>query len=106
MRSMAHDPFDIDAQTKAEQDAKDKSALALRQEIEDLKWLMGGKRGRRFIARQLERSGVMASSFNTNTLIMSFNEGRRNEGLAMLAKIIVSCPEQYVLMLKENGEDV
>lgn len=101
----AHDPFDLDAQAQAEQDAQAKSKRAMQQEIEDIKWLMSNKRGRRYLYGVLERAGVMQLSFNTNAMMMSFNEGRRNEGLATLAKILAHCPDQYVSMLKENSEN-
>lgn len=100
-----HDPFDLDAQQAAQQTNEDKAKLARRIEKEDLLWLMSGKRGRRVVRRLMENAGVWRLSFNTNALQMAFNEGTRNEGLALTAKLMSYCPEQYALMITENKED-
>ena len=55
-------------------------------------------------ARWLERAGVWQLSFNTNAMTMAFNEGRRNEGLALTNKLMVSCPEQWAQMMLENSD--
>ncbi len=78
--------------------------MASQIEIDDMKWLMSNKRGRRFVARLLERAGVWRLSFNTNALTMAFNEGTRNEGLRLLAQITAHCPDRYTEMLKESKE--
>lgn len=100
-----HDPLNPDARAQAEADAKEKAKLAVKAERDDLVWLMSGKRGRRIVQRQLERAGVWRLSFNTNAMQMSFNEGMRNEGLALTAKLMVYCPEQYAEMILENKND-
>lgn len=71
-------------------------------EAEDFKNLMAMELGRRFVWRLLDSTGVFRLSFNTDTLLMAFAEGRRNEGLRLLAQIHSLCPEQYPLMQKEN----
>lgn len=98
------DPLDIRSQERALADADERTRLALQIEIDDLKWLMSNKRGRRFMARLLERAGVWRLSFNTNALTMAFNEGTRNEGLRLLAQITAHCPDRYTEMLKESKE--
>ena len=98
------DPLDIRSQERAQAEADDRARLALQTEIDDLKWLMSNKRGRRFVARLLERAGVWRLSFNTNALTMAFNEGTRNEGLRLLAQITAHCPDRYTEMLKESKE--
>jgi hypothetical protein len=98
------DPLDIRSQERAQAEADDRARLALQTEIDDLKWLMSNKRGRRFVARMLERAGVWRLSFNTNALTMAFNEGTRNEGLRLLAQITAHCPDRYTEMLKESKE--
>ena len=100
-----HDPFDLNAPGDAQAKAAEKAKHAMRVEKEDLIWLMSGKRGRRVVQRQLERAGVWRSSFNTNALQMAFNEGTRNEGLALVAKLMSYCPEYYAQMITENRED-
>lgn len=105
MAQPPHDPFDIASQERAAKSAEDKAKLRARQDVEDTKALMSRKQGRRFVHGILERAGVWRLSFHTNALQMAFNEGARNEGLALLAKITEHCPEFYSLMLKEQKDD-
>ena len=104
MATSTYDAFDLAGQESARADADEKVKLRQRQDIEDLKWLMSNKRGRRVVYSILERAGVWRLSFNTNALTMAFNEGARNEGLAMTAKLMTHAPESYALMLKEHTE--
>lgn len=98
------DPLDIRSQERTQAEAEERALLAAQIEIDDVKWLMSNKRGRRFMARLLERAGVWRLSFNTNALTMAFNEGTRNEGLRLLAQIAAHCPDRYTEMLKESKE--
>lgn len=102
---MDHDPLDTEAGEKAQQESADKGRHALRVEKDDLVWITQTKRGRRFVLRMLERAGVWQLSFDTNALKMAFNEGRRNEGLALTAKMLELCPENYRLMLTELKDE-
>ena len=99
-----YDPLDQDAQDKARKDRATRDKLTDLSETEDVKWLMGSKRGRRFLWRVLERAGVYRLSFNTNSMTMAFSEGARNEGLRLLATIHSACPDLYTTMLKEANE--
>jgi hypothetical protein len=101
----SYDPLDVKAQdrTKADKAARD---LADRNSDDaDFKWLMGSKRGRRIIWRQLDRAGVFRLSFNTNAMQMAFAEGNRNEGLRTLSQIHTLCPELYPVLIKDNIND-
>lgn len=100
---MSHfDPTDIQAQERDADLSADRNRKAAELEIDDLKWLMSNKRGRRFVFRVLERAGVWRLSFNTNALSMAFNEGQRNEGLRLMANITAHCPDRYTEMLEES----
>ncbi len=99
-----YDPLDQDAQDKARKDRATRDKLTDLSETEDVKWLMGSKRGRRFLWRVLERAGVYRLSFNTNSMTMAFAEGARNEGLRLLETIHSACPDLYTTMLKEANE--
>lgn len=96
------DPTDLKTQERDKAKAERKQALESEVAAEDIKWLMGHKQGRRIAYRQLARAGVWQSSFNTNNAVMSFNEGRRDHGLAFLDQVMAHCPEQYLVMLKEH----
>jgi hypothetical protein len=101
----SNDPLDLRGQEQASDDARRRERLARQSEDDDLKWLMGSKRGRRIVWRLLDRAGVFRSSFNTNAMQMSFAEGGRNEGLRILAQVHTLCPELYPVMLKEATND-
>ena len=99
---MAFDPLDIRGQ---ERDREAKALVAdieARNEEEDIKWLMGSRRGRRIVWRLLDRTGVYRLSFDTNALQMAFREGNRNFGNQILSMSNLVCPEHYVTMLKEH----
>ncbi len=98
-------PLDPEEQEAARREERERIHVLQLQETEDLKWLLGAKRGRRIMHRLLERAGVWQLSFNTNAMTMAFNEGRRNEGLALTNKLMISCPEQWALMIKENANE-
>lgn len=100
------DPLDLNGQERrrAEDDAKKRVLQA--NEEDDLKWLMGGKRGRRIVRRLLAQAGVNRISFSTNSMTMAFNEGQRNYGNWMLSQITTLTPEMYLKLLEEGNEDV
>jgi hypothetical protein len=99
------DPLDTRGQelAKAERAARDR--LQRDEEVGDIKWLMGGKRGRRIVWRLLEQSGVFRLSFNTNAMQMAFAEGNRNFGNRTLTQIHAHCPELYLTMVEENANE-
>ena len=96
------DPTDILNQPTSD---KTKERKAERDtENEDFRWLMGSRRGRRIVWRQLERAGVFRISFNQNAMSMAFAEGNRNEGLRIIGMIHSICPELYTTMVKEAND--
>lgn len=99
---MSHfDPLDLRGQETAADAAKQRSALTLRTEAEDFKWLMKDKRGRRIVWRLLEKTGMYRSSFTGNSETF-FREGQRNVGLLLTAQIHEHSPEMYPVMLQEQ----
>jgi len=99
-----HDPLDTTSLDKARESRKLRDKLADQSDVEDIKWLMSSKRGRRILWRILERAGVFRASFNTNSMTMAFSEGCKNEGLRTIALIHAASPELYPTMLKEANE--
>lgn len=93
---------DTDEAVVAERRRKDKDAR--KQELADLRWLMGQPQGRRFMWRVLERAGVYKTSFTGNSATF-FNEGKRDMGLWALATVMEACPEQFLSMTQENRKD-
>jgi hypothetical protein len=79
-----------------------KSAKTTRlQRNEDLRWLMGDARGRRFVWNLLAKAGVFRSSMGASAELTAFNEGRRDLGLVLLADLMRLCPDQYGRMQAE-----
>lgn len=96
------DPTDIFSQEPSD---KDKARQAeIDTELDDFKWLMSSKRGRRIVWRVLERAGVFRLSFNHNAMQMAFAEGNKNEGLRTLTMIHSVCAELYPTMVKEAND--
>lgn len=97
-----YDPIDDVAREADQKRAAEELALANETAIADFKWLMADARGRRIVWRQLGESGVFASSFHLTAMQMAFNEGKRNDGIKLLAKVHEHCPELYSTMMKEQ----
>lgn len=95
------DPTDVRAQDRqlAALRQSDKSEEALK--LDDFKWLMSSKRGRRIVWRLLEETGVYRTSMTGNSTTF-FNEGQRNVGLKLMAMIHATATDAYVLMLNER----
>lgn len=95
------DPLDTAGQ-ELDDKAKAKTVSDRRhQEVEDFKWLMAHRSGRRIVWRWLSEAGVYRTSFTGNSSTF-FNEGKRNMGLMLIAEIHELTPDAYGLMLKEQ----
>ena len=97
------DPTDLNALEAAQQEDQRKIKSDRDLEVDDLKWLMSNKRGRRIVARLLDEAGVWRISFNTNALQMAFNEGHRNNGLRLMNVLMEHCPDRFMDMIKERN---
>lgn len=76
-----------------------------KQDAEDLRTVLSSPQGRRFIRGLLAECGEHRTSFHTNAIQMSFNEGQRNVGLKLKARIIQCAPETLLDVL-QSGPDV
>lgn len=81
---------------------KARDELKRKQQIEDLKALMGEIGGRTFAWRLLEQCGVYRSSFSSDPLLMAFDEGRRSIGLWLIAELAAVDPSLFALMQQED----
>lgn len=84
-------------QAKAREKVRDQEGAA------DMRLIMAQPYGRRFVWSLLEFAGVFRTSFTGNSATF-YNEGMRNVGLMVMAKINETCPEKYLLMLQEQRE--
>ena len=100
-----HDPTDPEALSEKQRQREERAKQFAQQEVEDVKWLMGSKRGRRIIWRLLDQAGVFRLTFNPNAMQMAFAEGNRNAGNRTLSLVMASCPELFATMLKEQASD-
>jgi hypothetical protein len=104
MATNAYDPTDLVGQADSKQEAEARQQVLRETEIADVKWLMSSERGRRFIYRLLEISGVFQISFDPNAMRMAFNEGKRDFGNRIFHQVMTVCPEQVPAMLKEQHD--
>lgn len=95
------DPTDLRGQERHREDVEQARKVERDQEKADFAWLMSDKRGRRFIWRMLENTGVYRSSFTGNSETF-FREGARNVGLKLISDIHEFAPDAYPLMLEEQ----
>lgn len=95
------DPLDLRGQERQREDVEQARKLERDQEKADFAWLMSDRRGRRFIWRMLEVTGVYRSSFTGNSETF-FREGARNVGLKLISDIHEFAPDAYPTMLEEQ----
>jgi hypothetical protein len=96
------DPTDIRALQDEQDSAVRKAQQEAERDVEDFKWLMDSKRGRRLMWRLLDKAGVFRTSFDTSALRMAMLEGQRNYGLHWLNEVMANAPEKFVQMLNEQ----
>lgn len=100
----SYDPTDITDEDVRAFDEAERVRIAQIIERDDFRWLMADKRGRRFVARLLHRSGVKNPSYNTNALAMAHAEGRRSLGLWLDELALSLTPDRYLEMLNETSQ--
>ena len=98
-RTLVKNAADEQQVKRAGQKVRDRRML----ELDDLRWVLSERPGRRHIWSRLD--GLHASSFNTNGSIVFFNEGRRDVQLKLLADVMEASPELYLTMQQEAIED-
>jgi len=84
--------------------AKEKVETRDEQKINDIREVLGTRRGRRYFWGLLEWCGIFKTS-NSDEHQIFFNEGMRNVGLKLLADVNEAAPEVYNLMLRESKEE-
>ena len=92
-----------DEERKAELEAKQQ--ILAQRDIEDIQFVMGSEQGRRVIWSLLEKGKVFAPCFSGDSHLTAFNEGQRNLALVLFQRVMAHCPDQYLTMAAEAGED-
>lgn len=95
------DPTDTDAAEAREADKKAEQKQIADQDIEDLKWLMSDKRGRRIMWNLLALTGVFRNPFTGNSETF-FRCGIMSVGQTYLGDMNEHCPERYTQMVTEK----
>lgn len=91
-----HDPFET-SEPQARQDKKRTRQI----EVNDIKWLMSNKAGRRIALRLINEAGNSRLSFTGNSETF-FREGRRSMGLLIEEEIKTHAWPDYLQMLNES----
>jgi len=95
-----NDPRDIE-------ERKTNAEIKRDQELADLRAILDTPQGKRFIWRLLERNGVFRRSYEGGDHAdTAFNEGRRNEGLWLMAEISRVGPHAMADLLISNNESL
>lgn len=91
------------SETAKKREAADHARLLAQQQAEDdMRWLMGDPRGRRIVWDLLAEAGIFRSTYTGDAISSAFNEGQRNAGIKLQARVMQHCPEQFVRMLVES----
>ncbi|KKN58458.1 hypothetical protein LCGC14_0551900 [marine sediment metagenome] len=86
------------------QGRRDKTRIAKEQEQEELRQVLQTQVGRAIIYRLMRECGTYHSVFDTNALVMAFNEGRRHVGLTLLEEVLTDHNNAYIMMQHEANE--
>lgn len=93
--ALSDDPLDVESIARAKRVQQRRDAAEIRRMRDDLRRVLSSEHGRRVLYRIVERAGVFRAVFSSDALVMAHNEGRRNEGLMLLADIEEAAPEQW-----------
>lgn len=80
---------------------KTRAALGSEQRKEDVRALMAMASGRRVFWDVLARLNVFSDTAQTDLLRVGRFLGARSRGLELMAEIIETCPDEYLLMQRE-----
>ncbi|MDT7076442.1 hypothetical protein RQL62_17810 [Citrobacter amalonaticus] len=94
---------DYDDDKLKEENARKQRDLAQR-EIDDIRFVMDSKQGRRVVWSVLENGRVFSAIPPMDALAMAFNEGQRNLALELFQRVMTHCPDQYLKMAAEASE--
>lgn len=95
---------DLDVTQKQQAAAAKAQALARGREIEDFKWFMGTKQGRKVMWKLLSDCGVFRTPHHIGALSEdnAFRAGMQYVGQLQLVEIHLLCPTQYNQMMMEH----
>jgi hypothetical protein len=98
---MYEDEYNLQREQKA---IARRRTLRAKREKDDIKWFMSTSAGRRIMWGLLEEAGVYKASFSPDTHLMAFQEGKKDHGIKLMAKLNTYCAGEYNLMVREHQE--
>lgn len=101
-----HNPHDTAAQEAAQTEQDEQRRLHRDREVDDFKWLMGHRQGRRVMWRLLGMTGLFRNPHvpGAQSEETAFRCGEQNIGQQLMAEIHTIAPESYNVMVKEHQE--
>lgn len=106
---MSHD-YDPHDQIGQRQQAEREAALSRERQsrlVADVKWLMQGPRGRRFLRALLDATGTPhGDPFSENPIVMAQNVGRHSVGRWIYQLILDHASAEFPLLLKEDNDEL
>lgn len=100
--SLVKNAADPDQVRKAAQKVESKQD----REANDVRSVMNGVRGRRFIYKHLHKCGIWSDRFVAGVPDeTAYQLGQRKAGLRLLYDVEQASPEAYDVMMKENREE-
>jgi hypothetical protein len=100
MKGMSYNAGDRKDVRQAEKQAK----LWEQQRREIVTGIMSVAPGRQWMCDILEHCHIFHTSYNDVSGRMAFMEGQREVGILLLNDIMQSCPDEYVVMMRERNE--
>jgi hypothetical protein len=73
--------------------------------VQDFKWFVGHKQGRRLMWWLLSQAGVFRNPWRPSANEMSFIAGNMNQGQMLLTELLSIAPESFTVMMKEANDD-
>jgi hypothetical protein len=70
-----------------------------------VKTVMSSQAGRTWMHSLLASCHCFSISFTGEALSSAFKEGERNVGNTLMASIMKTCPDEFIMMLKEQSND-
>ena len=103
MNTSEFNPTDLHAIDERRREVSEQSRFERQLELDDVAWLMSGKRGRRFVWRLLGDTRLYQQSYDGDANWSIFYEGKRSIALKLLAQIhsIRNGAELYAQMVNE-----
>ena len=93
-----------DASSRKDIRAAEKSATRLANDrLQFLRAALDTREGRAWFYHFLADCHLFADPFTNDALREAYTKGERNVGLRIFADIIANCPDQYILMVKDEN---